>query len=115
MTTKNQKGFLKAVLAMAVAVGVLVFTPERAEAAGKFDPAFYAATYPDVAAAVGMDAEALYVHYVSYGRLEGRVPYAGAQGGELVDGMEGTGIAAAALPEWFRCRICRTTMILRIP
>ncbi len=98
MTTKNQKGFLKAVLAMAVAVGVLVFTPERAEAAGKFDPAFYAATYPDVAAAVGMDAEALYVHYVSYGRLEGRVPYAGAQGGELVDGMEGTGIAAAALP-----------------
>lgn len=96
MRTKNWKGFMKAALAMAVAVGVMVFTPARAEAAGKFDPAFYAATYPDVAAAVGMDANALYVHYVSYGRLEGRVPYAGAQAGELVDGMVGVDTAAAA-------------------
>lgn len=99
MKAKNRKRLMKAVLAMAAAAGVMLFAPVKAEAAGKFDPAYYAAAYPDVAAAVGMDANALYVHYVSYGRLEGRLPYAGAEAGELVDGVAGTDAAvAAALP-----------------
>lgn len=95
MKNKNRKRLLTAVLAMAAA-GVMLFTPVKAEAAGKFDPAYYAAAYPDVAAAVGMDANALYTHYISFGRLEGRLPYAGAEVGELVDGVAGTDTAVAA-------------------
>lgn len=97
MKTKKRRGVMTAVLTMAVAAGVMLFTPVKAEAAGKFDPAYYAAAYPDVAAAVGTDANALYTHYVTYGRLEGRLPYAGAEAGELVDGFAGTDSAAAAV------------------
>ncbi|MBD5498406.1 MAG: CAP domain-containing protein [Lachnospiraceae bacterium] len=43
-----------------------------------FDPVFYAQTYPDVAAALGTDAGALYNHYITYGRNEGRLPNANA-------------------------------------
>lgn len=59
------------------------------QAAGVFDPAYYAQTYPDVAAALGTDATALYNHYVNFGQKEGRTPYAGAQPGETVDGIAG--------------------------
>lgn len=41
-----------------------------------FDAAYYAANYPDVAAAFGTDETALYNHYVSYGKSEGRFPNA---------------------------------------
>ena len=43
MKAKNRKRLMKAVLAMAAAVGVMLFAPVKAEAAGKFDPAYYAA------------------------------------------------------------------------
>ena len=49
--------------------------------AASFDPAFYAATYPDVAAVVGTDPQALYDHYINYGMKEGRLPYNGAKPG----------------------------------
>ena len=42
-----------------------------------FDAAFYAAAYPDVAAALGSDPWTLYQHYVNYGRIEGRLGNAG--------------------------------------
>ena len=41
-----------------------------------FDPEFYAATYPDVVNVLGTDEAALYGHYVTYGKSEGRKPYA---------------------------------------
>ncbi len=41
-----------------------------------FDAAFYAATYPDVAAIFGTDPNMLYMHYVLCGKTEGRIPYA---------------------------------------
>lgn len=44
-----------------------------------FDPVFYAKTYPDVIAVLGTDANALYNHYKTYGKKEGRLPYAQAQ------------------------------------
>lgn len=74
---------------------------QTAGAAGeKFDPAFYASTYPDVAAACGTDVNALYNHYLAYGKKEGRMPYAGAAGGEAVNGIADTKVtAAAAQPE----------------
>lgn len=53
-------------------------------ALGRFDAAFYAAQYPDVAAAVGTDTGALLQHYQTYGKAEGRLPYEGAEVGAEV-------------------------------
>ncbi|MDE7238463.1 MAG: CAP domain-containing protein [Lachnospiraceae bacterium] len=47
-----------------------------------FDPVFYAQTYPDVVAALGTDAEALYNHYITCGITEGRLPNANAANGQ---------------------------------
>ena len=43
-----------------------------------FDAEYYAANNPDVVAVYGTNADALYRHYVTYGKKEGRLPYAGA-------------------------------------
>jgi len=40
-----------------------------------FDSEYYAQTNPDVAAACGTDENALYQHYLTYGKAEGRKPY----------------------------------------
>ena len=45
---------------------------EEVEIPEDFDPEFYAATYPDVAAVYGTTPEALYRHYLEYGQAEGR-------------------------------------------
>ena len=45
---------------------------------GLFDPVFYAATYPDVAAVFGSDVNLLYQHYLLAGKAQGRLPYLGA-------------------------------------
>ena len=63
--------------------------------AANFDPAFYAATYPDVSAALGTDSNALYTHYQNHGMKEGRLPYKGAKPGEKVDGIASTKAAQA--------------------
>ena len=44
-----------------------------------FDAEFYAKSNPDVVDALGTDEATLYNHYVSYGKTEGRKPYADAQ------------------------------------
>lgn len=48
-----------------------------AEAKEAFDPVFYANTYPDVKAAYGTDETALYNHYITCGKAEGRLGTAG--------------------------------------
>lgn len=40
-----------------------------------FDAEYYAGANPDVASILGTDANALYQHYISYGKAEGRTPY----------------------------------------
>ncbi len=40
----------------------------------QFDPAFYAASNPDVVAKYGTDPEALLAHWLAYGKKEGRPP-----------------------------------------
>lgn len=45
----------------------------------KFNPIFYYNRYPDVAAIVGGDAQALLNHYFAYGYSEGRLPFNGAE------------------------------------
>ena len=75
---------------------VSAFMSVPAEAA-QFDPAFYGAAYPDVTAAFGTDAQALLNHYLTWGMAEGRVPAAGAQPGEAVEGIaEASGSVAAS-------------------
>ena len=41
-----------------------------------FDAVFYAQMYPDVVTALGTDADALYQHYVTFGKAEGRLGFA---------------------------------------
>lgn len=94
------------VAAMAVAMAFtisegtkMVTSPAHAdqEDADSFDPLYYAALYPDVAAAVGTSPEALYSHYVNFGQKEGRIPYEGATGGESVDGTADTAADTATV------------------
>lgn len=78
-------------LALAMILGgVTLSVPMHVEAAEKFEPAFYAATYADVVNALGTDSKALYDHYLTYGQKEGRKAYPGAKGGEVVDGIADT-------------------------
>lgn len=61
----------------AMTVGMTAFAaPQKMSDGQVFDPEFYAASYPDVVAAMGSDANALYQHYVLCGKMEGRLPYA---------------------------------------
>lgn len=93
METENRRRIGTVVLTMAmtvaVALGVMIFTPAKAMAAEKFDPVYYLMNYPDVGMALGeqLSEETLYAHYINYGRAEGRKAYAGAAGGEAVDGI----------------------------
>ena len=57
--------------------------PQTMPDGGTFDAEFYASTYPDVAAVLGTDATVLYQHYLLAGKAEGRLPYAGANGGTV--------------------------------
>lgn len=79
----------KNIAAVMVVMIIMTGNPIQAPAAEKFDPVFYAATYPDIAAVFGNDAGALYNHYITYGQNEGRIPYEGAVGGENVSGITG--------------------------
>ena len=51
-------------------------------AASAFDAAYYAAAYPDVAAACGTEEKALLQHYLSSGQAEDRKPSARGKAGD---------------------------------
>ena len=68
---KGMKFFCKGFAALLLVLSVLGMASVRAQASD-FDPAFYAAQYPDVVAAYGKDPNALYSHYVNFGINEGR-------------------------------------------
>lgn len=63
---KKAWGIFCCTLALALSTGL------SAQAAARFDPAFYAAAYPDVAAACGTEEAALLRHYLDFGQGEGR-------------------------------------------
>lgn len=68
--------------------------PQKPLTADNFDYVRYANDYPDVKAALGLNAAALYGHYITYGIKEGRIAYAvtGASAGTGA----GTGEATSA-------------------
>jgi len=69
---------LTAFLVMALAKLPVQAAPVTLPDGTVFDPEFYAQQYPDVAAAVGTSPQALYNHYILFGKAEGRAAYAGA-------------------------------------
>ena len=50
--------------------------PKTMADGGGFDPEYYAQQNPDVVAALGMDENVLYQHYLNNGKKEGRMPCA---------------------------------------
>ena len=65
------RGRISGFLVAALTVVVLAISSVSVKADG-FDANFYAQRYPDVVAAYGTDPGALYQHYVTYGKAEGR-------------------------------------------
>ena len=66
---RGKKCFSRMLSTLCAVLTVSTFVAVPAEAA-QFDPAFYGAAYPDVAAAFGTDAQALLNHYLTYGMAE---------------------------------------------
>ena len=80
---KGRNKVLASLLVVAVFISTLSTTALAAPVVmpdgSSFDAEFYAAENPDVVAAYGSDnADLMYVHYVTSGKKEGRLPYAGA-------------------------------------
>ena len=69
-------GTLTVLLAIVCCTMTVQAAPRTMADGNVFDAAFYAATYPDVAAALGTDEAVLYQHYLLFGKAEGRLPYA---------------------------------------
>ncbi len=67
---------LSAMLILAQPLSVLA-APITLPDGSVFDPEFYAQQNPDVVAVLGTDPAALYNHYLTAGKAEGRLPYAG--------------------------------------
>lgn len=59
-----------AVLTLTAGMGLTAFAQETADT---FDYKAYADTYPDLKAVYGYDANALFTHYINFGKAEGRV------------------------------------------
>ena len=67
----NRKVFLKILFAV-LFLSIALLVKNDIAHAGDFDPAFYAAQYPDVVAALGNDPGVLYKHYLTFGIQEHR-------------------------------------------
>lgn len=76
-----KRSWMIGIICMMLGVFIVMGNPARSEAASQsdrdaywavFDASYYYNAYPDVAAACGTDANALFNHFVSYGVYEGR-------------------------------------------
>jgi hypothetical protein len=64
-------------LTLSLSTGITAFaTPAVMDDGSVFDAEYYAQNNPDVVQALGTDVNALYNHYVNFGKTEGRLPYA---------------------------------------
>lgn len=71
-----KKKIMAAVLMMSMVVGsslTVCAAPEIMADGTVFDAEYYAQMYPDVVAELGTDTDALYQHYVTFGKMEGRL------------------------------------------
>ena len=72
MNIKRALALTLSVLTFATSSVSVLAAPKKMADGTMFDAQFYASQYPDVANAVGTSEEALYKHYVQYGKAEGR-------------------------------------------
>lgn len=79
--------FVKLFLAALFIVFGLITAGNKAMA-GDFDPAYYAARYPDVTAALGTDSSALLKHYLQFGAAEGRFKNAAEEASGVITPLE---------------------------
>ncbi len=100
-----KKKSIKKVLAVVIGIVTLVGSSLTAFAApvtmpdGQiFDAEFYAKTYPDVVAVLGTDAAALYKHYQTYGKKEGRLPFAPAAQSSAAPAASASAAQPAGVP-----------------
>ena len=73
-----KKRFLLIMLTAMMTLGstmTVCAAPKTMPDGGTFDEEYYAKKYPDVVAALGTDENALYMHYNTFGKQEGRMPY----------------------------------------
>lgn len=77
----KRKQWIVGIICMLFCMVAVLFQPTDVKAATRaernayravFDAEYYYNTYPDVAAAIGMNKEALFNHFVNYGVAEGR-------------------------------------------
>lgn len=73
----NSVSIIVAVITVMANSMVAYAAPKTMSDGTTFDAEYYASANPDVVAAVGKGEEALYNHYVTYGKKEGRQPVAG--------------------------------------
>lgn len=74
----KKKAMMCMVAALCLSCGMTAYAaPETMPDGTIFDAEFYAQIYPDVVEVFGTDADAMYQHYVKYGRNEGRYAYIG--------------------------------------
>lgn len=76
MKKKIAAAILSTVIAFGQILPVLA-APVTMPDGSLFDPEYYAQENPDVVASFGNDPQALYMHYVNFGKQEGRAAYAG--------------------------------------
>lgn len=75
-----KKKAMAVVLMMSMVIGsslTVCAAPEIMPDGAIFDAEYYAQMYPDVVAALGTSADAMYQHYVTFGQYEGRQAYDG--------------------------------------
>ncbi len=86
MGKKVKRGFVTVFAVAAIAGSSLTVygAPVAMPDGTVFDADFYGASNPDVVAAYGTDAAALYQHYVEHGRAEGRKPMSDAEASLII-------------------------------
>jgi len=70
-----KRRMIATILTLSIALGsglTVCAEPKTMEDGTVFDAEYYAMEYPDVVAVLGSDENALYNHYVTYGKAEGR-------------------------------------------
>lgn len=76
----KRKQWIFGMISMLFCAGIIMINPSQVKAGNagtdayrtEFDADYYYNTYPDVAAAIGNNTEALFQHYVTFGIKEGR-------------------------------------------
>lgn len=64
-----------------------------------FDAEYYAQNNPDVVAVFGTDKDVLFTHYTTYGKTEGRLPYANSNNSVLENGAVLVSSSTDAFPD----------------